>query len=351
MGELTFLHSHSTKSLVSWLQEFGEPAYRARQIIDWVWRCGETDPNKMTNIGTSVRELLVASFVLEPLSLLHEVDSVDGETEKFLWELIDKRQVESVLIKAPGRGTICVSSQVGCPCRCSFCVSGASGLVRNLCSAEIVFQVLAIKKKMLRRQEKLTNIVYMGMGEPLENYDEVVSSIRMLSDPDLLGFSCRRITISTVGVVEKIRRLADEDIGVNLALSLHAPNQQLRQSIMPYARIYPLEDILHAVSFFREKTGRDVTYEYILLAGVNDEPRHAEELASLLQGRPGGVNLIPYNPVPPFPYHRPSKERVTAFREVLRRRGIVNTCRYTKGKDISAACGQLAMRKGRMDNV
>lgn len=340
-----FFHALSLQSLVAWLKERGEPSFRARQIIDWAWKRGVNTPCLMTNISQRLQTELSKAFVFEPLVAIQQVASSDEQTSKYLWKLFDGRCVESVLIRAPGRNTVCVSSQVGCKCGCSFCASGKNGFVRNLNAAEIVFQLLAIKKQVEDVGEKITNVVYMGMGEPLENYDEVVSSIRLVSDPEFLGFSPRRITISTVGVVDKILKLAQDDLGVNLALSLHAPNQKLREKLMPYAHRYSLVDILQAVAQFREKTGRDVTYEYVLLSGVNDSPKDAEGLARLLAGSPGVVNLIPYNPVSETPYHRPAKEAVIAFQKVLDKFKVPYTCRFTKGKDIAAACGQLAMQR------
>jgi 23S rRNA (adenine2503-C2)-methyltransferase len=299
----------------------------------------------MSNVSLRVREALSQAYVLQPLELVNKEESEDRETTKFLWKLFDGKMVESVLIRAPGRCTVCVSSQVGCPVRCAFCASGKAGFVRNLYAAEIVYQVLAIQRQLVDESRRVTNIVYMGMGEPLRNYDSVVQSIRLLSDPQHGNFSRRRITLSTVGVVENIRRLANEDVGVNLALSLHAPSQEIRQKIIPYARSYPLLQIMEAVDEYRTATGRDITYEYILLSGLNDRPEDAHALAALLQGRKGSVNLIPYNPVAGVLLRRPMTEEIEAFRAVLDRAGIVNTCRYTKGRDIAAACGQLALRE------
>lgn len=337
--DLPFLVGRSISDLVEWLKQYREPSFRAKQIIEWIWRYHETDPANMTNLGLKLREALGSAFTTTPLALIGTETSADGETSKYLWRLRDGLCVESVLIRAPGRCTLCVSSQVGCPVRCVFCASGKQGLVRNLDVAEILGQFLAVAKT-----EDLTNIVYMGMGEPLRNYEAVVESIRRLTDPVYGGMSRRRITLSTVGVVEQIRRLAEEDVGVHLALSLHAPTQEIRQKIIPYARQYDLMDILDAVEQYRMATGRDITYEYILLSGVNDRFEDAQALCSLLRGRQGSVNLIPYNPIPGLTLVRPESRDVQAFRAQLDRAGIANTCRYTKGDDIAAACGQLAFR-------
>lgn len=339
--DLRFLQTLSVEDLKDWLAERREPAYRAKQIVDWVWQRKVSDPSEMTNLSVRLREELRSSFCTQPVHLVDREESTDQETTKFLWKLYDGKLVESVLIRAPGRCTLCVSSQVGCPVRCAFCASGKGGFVRNLHTAEIVGQVLAVGKT-----ETISNIVYMGMGEPLRNYDAVVDSIRRLCDSSYGGLSRRRITVSTVGVVENIRRLADDGVGVNLALSLHAPSQEIRQKIIPYARQYPLEEVLAAVEYYRSTTGRDVTYEYILLSGLNDREEDAQALCSLLRGKQGSVNLIPYNPVTGLTLQRPPTKDIESFRAYLDRAGIVNTCRYTKGQDIAAACGQLALKEG-----
>ena len=336
--ETQFLHALSLDELTRWLAERHEPSYRASQIIDWVWNRKVSDPAEMTNISLHMRQELASSFCTQPVQEVQREESEDRETTKFLWKLFDGKLVESVLIRAPGRCTLCVSSQVGCPVRCAFCASGKGGFVRNLHAAEIIGQVMAIIKT-----ETLSNIVYMGMGEPLRNYDAVVESIRRLCND--IGFSRRRITVSTVGIVENIRRLADDDVRVNLALSLHAPSQEIRQKIIPYAREYHLDDILEAVAYYRSMTGRDVTYEYILLSGLNDRQEDAEALCALLRHRHGSVNLIPYNPVADLTLKRPQTKEIEQFRAILDREGIVNTCRYTKGQDIAAACGQLALKE------
>jgi 23S rRNA (adenine2503-C2)-methyltransferase len=287
--------------------------------------------------------MLSTHFALQTLKLVRTVDSADGETSKFLWKLADGKLVESVLIYAPGRRTVCVSSQVGCPARCAFCASGKQGLKRNLSAEEIVEQVVHIDRCLRKKGERVCHVVFMGMGEPFENYEAVLKAIRLLNDPKGLNISQRRLTVSTVGIVENIVRFADEGLQVNLALSLHAPNQRIRQKIIPYARKYALEDILQAMLYFTKKTKRDITYEYTLLSGINDAREHAQELSRLLQGHPCTVNLIPYNPIDGIHLRRPAKEQIDLFRRVLDEARIPNTCRYTKGKEIAAACGQLAL--------
>jgi len=327
------------------MEQNGEKPFRAAQVFDWVYTKGAESFESMTNLGKELRGRLVAAFRFPSLKLLKTVESEDGETIKFLWELGDKSRVESVLIKSADRRTVCISCQVGCPARCAFCASGREGLIRNLSVAEIVEQVLHIDRILKKEGERVCHLVYMGMGEPMENYDAVIKSIELFNDPAGLHISQRRITVSTVGVVEGIQRLAKEDLHVNLVLSLHAPNQHLRKKIIPYARKYPLEEILLAMDEYARETKRDITYEYTLLAGINDRIEHAEELAQLLRGKQCTVNLIPYNPVQGLRLNRPEKEAIIAFRDCLDSAGINTTWRYTKGKDIAAACGQLALQK------
>lgn len=333
------------KEWKAWLKDQGEKEFHAKQILDWIYHKGVLSWQAMSNLSQELRDKLTAHVRLPALERVRVTESADLETFKFLWRLRDKQLVESVLICSGTRRTVCVSSQVGCPAGCAFCASGQQGFVRNLRPAEIVEQVLQINQWLAPKGEKVSHVVYMGMGEPFKNYDPVVKSIYLLTQPDLLNISQRRITVSTVGIVEGIRRLSMEGLKVNLVLSLHAPNQHIRKKIIPYARKYPLEDILAAMDEYTQKTKRDITYEYILLAGINDHPDHAFELAHLLKGKQCSVNLIPYNPVPGIRLKRPEKKAIKEFRSVLFGAHIVNTCRYTKGVDIAAACGQLAMQE------
>lgn len=335
-------HELTLEKFIQWCQERGEKSFRAQQVWEWVYQKGIDDWDLMTNLSKEFRLLLKESFQLKSLRLDSSEISKDEQTIKFLWKLEDDKFVESVLILAPGRKTVCVSSQVGCPAKCAFCASGKEGLMRNLSAVEIFEQVYQIQ---LQIQDKVSHIVFMGMGEPLENYDEVVTALKMLCDENRLNFSERRITVSTVGVVEGIQKLAQEPFKVNLALSLHAPNQHVRKKIIPYARKYELSHVLEAMRQYAAHTKRDITYEYTLISGVNDHAEHAMELAKLVQGDPCTVNLIPYNPVDGIQLDRPEKEQIEEFREILEAKGIVTTWRYTKGKDIAAACGQLALKK------
>lgn len=339
------LCAFSFEELRNWLEQAGEKPFHAKQICDWVYTKSVLSWDAMTNLSADLRQKLSKEFKLPKLQLVKVTPSADMETYKFLWRLSEGNLVESVLICSGKRRTVCVSSQVGCPARCAFCASGQQGFVRNLHTAEIVEQIVQINAWLRDKNERVCHVVYMGMGEPFKNYDSVLTSIRLISASELLNISQRRITVSTVGITEGIHRFTNEGLKVSLVLSLHASNQKIRQKIIPYARKYPLEDILKAMDEFALKTKRDVTYEYILLEGINDHPDQAFELANMLKGRQCTVNLIPYNPVQGVRLHRPSNKRIKDFRSVLFGSKIVNTCRYTKGDDIAAACGQLAMQQ------
>lgn len=327
------------------LEAMGEPSYLVQQICQWVYEKKVASWDAMSNISGPRRAKLVQTFSYPILKPVRMVPSGDQETYKFLWQLHDGAFVESVLICSGKRRTVCVSSQVGCPAACAFCASGRQGFKRNLAPAEIVEQAIHIDRWLQEREEKVSHIVFMGMGEPLKNYNSVLKAIKILCHPQQMGLSARRITVSTVGMIDEIRKLArEEEVKVNLVLSLHAPNQNLRRKLIPYAKHNPLDELLQATEAYAQATKRDVTYEYTLIAGVNDHPDHAHELAILLKRRQCAVNLIPYNPVEGLKLKRPTKQAVKAFRSVLFGSGIVNTCRYTKGDDIAAACGQLALQ-------
>jgi 23S rRNA (adenine2503-C2)-methyltransferase len=338
-------HSLTQEECADILIKEGEKPFRAKQIFQWVYGRREIDWEKMTDLGGTLREKLRGLFSLSSIKERRILQSKDEETIKFLWELADGKLVESVLILSNDRRTVCVSSQVGCPARCAFCASGKEGLKRNLTAEEIFEQVYEIDRYLHKKGERVSHAVFMGMGEPFENYDNVLKAVRLLIDPLRLNLSQRRITISTVGVIEGIERLTQENIHVNLVLSLHAPNQHIRKKIIPYARKYELQDILDAMAAFAKQSKRDITYEYTLIAGINDQPEHAAELGRLLKGQQASVNLIPYNPVAGLRLERPEKEVIEEFRQVLSSYKIVTTWRYTKGKDIAAACGQLALQE------
>ncbi|MFA6916668.1 MAG: 23S rRNA (adenine(2503)-C(2))-methyltransferase RlmN [Parachlamydiales bacterium] len=342
---MKFLCDYTIDELAKELAEMGEASFIAKQMVDWVYLKSVSGWDQMSNLSAARRQSFSEIWRYSALKLVKVQPSDDQQTYKFLWELYNKQLVESVLIFSDERRTVCVSSQVGCPAACAFCASGKQGFKRNLAAAEIVEQVVQINHWLAARGEKITHVVYMGMGEPMKNYNSVVRSINILCHPQMLNLSQRRITVSTVGVIEGIKQLSHEGLKVNLVLSLHAPNQHIRKKIIPYARKYPLEDILTAMDDYATATKRDITYEYTLIHGINDHPDHAFELANLLRKRQCTVNLIPYNPVEGVRLKRPDKKAIKEFRSVLFGAGIVNTCRYTKGDDIAAACGQLALQE------
>ncbi len=325
-----------------WLLQKKEASFRARQILDWLYQKSSVSFQEMSNLSKGLREKLEESFSISTIELYKLSRSKDNETEKFLFKLQDEKLIEAVLIYSGKRRTLCISSQVGCPARCSFCASGKNGLIRNLSTEEILSQALLVNAELAKKEEKISHIVFMGMGEPLENTEALIKAIKKLNDPKAFNISARRITVSTVGVVEGIERLEEENLRVNLVLSLHAPNQHLRKKIIPYARKYHLDTVLAAMDRYSRKTKRDITFEYILLKGINDGEEEARELIHIARKRQCCINLIPYNPVEGIRLARPENKQIKAFQELLQENGINCTCRYTKGDDINAACGQLA---------
>ncbi|MGI5835873.1 MAG: 23S rRNA (adenine(2503)-C(2))-methyltransferase RlmN [Chloroflexota bacterium] len=336
-------------------EELGQPRFRGRQLFHWVHGRLETDPNRMANLPKAFRSLLAERYPVAGIVTVQELLSSDGTTRKRLLQLHDGQRVEAVLMESPAsthesdRYTVCVSSQMGCALGCNFCVTGQVGFVRQLSPGEIVEQVYSFERWLRRdagRQGKgdqryITNVVYMGMGEPLANYDAVLSSIRLLIHPEGMGLGARRITLSTAGLAPGIDRLADEGLPLGLAISLHAPTDQLRDRLMPINKRYPIATILAAATRYMAKTGRRVTYEYSLIRGVNDDVAQARQLAKLLAGQLCHVNLIPLNQTLD-PAQKPSSpERIAAFRRTLEEAHIPCTLRMTKGQDILAACGQL----------
>jgi 23S rRNA (adenine2503-C2)-methyltransferase len=316
------------------LGERGEPAYRAKQVWEWVAR-GARGYDEMTNLPARLREQLAAEVPYSTLELIHEATASDG-TVKALFRTHDGRPIEAVLMRyRDGRRSICVSSQSGCPLTCTFCATGTMKFGRNLTAAEILDQALHF-----RRIEPIDHCVFMGMGEPMMNLDAVLGAIERFPD---IGITNRRTAISTVGWIPGIERLTETDKPIRLALSLHAPNDALRSELMPVNDRYPLADVLAACERYYAKRKRMVFIEYVMLAGVNDRPEHARELAAILDPRIYKVNLIPYNPTGDGFTGSP-REAIRAFRETLERAGMRATVRLTRGRDIDAACGQLAAR-------
>ncbi|CUU34805.1 MAG: 23S rRNA (adenine(2503)-C(2))-methyltransferase RlmN [Armatimonadetes bacterium] len=326
-----------TEALRAWVVEsLNEPAYRGNQIADWVYRKAVDSFEAMTNLPARMRAALAETAVVTPNRIDQIQRSSDGVV-KCLLKLADENEVECVLLPYEDRVSVCLSTQVGCAMGCRFCATAQGGYTRNLTAGEIVDQLLHLQRL---SSERITHVVLMGMGEPLLNLEAVVEAIHLIHDE--VGISMRRITLSTVGIVPKIYALAEHRLPITLAISLHAPDDETRSRIMPVNRKWGVDALIQAARDYFETTGRRITFEYLLLEGVNDTPAHAHQLAAKLKGIPCLVNLIPFNYVPtPENFRRPSAERVRAFREILERSGIEVTQRKERGHDIDAACGQL----------
>jgi len=324
----------------------GEKPFRARQLMKWIYRRAVGEFEEMTDLGRDFRGRLGGIAEIRTPEVIVSQASRDG-TRKWLLRLESGQAIEMVFIPEPGRGTLCISSQVGCTMDCGFCSTGQQGFNRNLSTAEIVGQVWLANRELGYSPDGdrvITNVVFMGMGEPLMNYRNVVPAAEVMMDDLGLDLSRRRVTISTSGLVPQMMRIADET-NVALAVSLHAPNDELRSELMPINRRHPIASLLEACWHYVEKqNARSVTFEYVMLDGVNDRPEHARQLATLLRGRPAKVNLIPFNPFPNTRYRRSTEEAIERFRDVLIKGGIIATIRRTRGDDIDAACGQLVGR-------
>jgi len=321
------------------LVERGHEAFRAGQMFRWIYRRGVSDLAAMTDLSLELRGRLADEFVLTTPTLAHRETSADG-TEKFLLRLADGRHIESVFIPDTPSMTFCISTQVGCAMACAFCLTGKMGLVRNLSAGEIAGQVRVLAGALSMR-ERAFNIVLMGMGEPLHNYDETMKALRMLADPQGFALPPRRVTLSTVGLLPALERLATEPVMPNLAISLHAPNDLLRGELVPLNKKYGVSEIIAACRRFPLQKRRRITFEYVLLAGVNDSPQDAKQLAKLLARVKSKVNLIPLNAAPGIPFERPSDEAIDRFAKILADSGLLVSVRKSRGRDIRAACGQL----------
>jgi 23S rRNA (adenine2503-C2)-methyltransferase len=339
---LPLLCDLSRDELAHWCQVSGEQPYRADQIRKWIFGKRVADYESMTDLSAGLRKKLAESFAILSSRVARHQTSCDG-TEKLLLELSDGENVECVLMREDERRTVCISTQVGCGLGCVFCASGLLGLSRNLSAGEIVEQILHVDR-LLPPLERITNVVVMGMGEPLANLANLLKALATLDEKGGLGMGARRITISTVGLPEKMRELAHAGKPYNLAVSLHAPNDALRNELVPVNQKIGILEVLRAADEFFDQTGRRVTYEYVILGGRNDSVELARELAALLRGRNAHVNLIPMNTVSELPFHDPAAERLRAFVEVLDQSGVTATVRKRKGADIDAACGQLRLQ-------
>lgn len=338
MQSLVSLVGMTTGEIEAVVREAGQPAYRGKQIAAWIYRRGADSFEAMSDLPRELRARLAETHRVGLPTVAHK-DVAPDETVKYLMQQADGLTIESVYLPYPERVSVCLSTQVGCPAGCTFCATAQGGLARNLTAGEIVGQFLKMQAESERR---ISHAVYMGMGEPLWNYDNVLKSLQLLGNE--VGISLRNLTVSTVGVVPGIRQLANADLPVTLALSLHAPNDELRATLIPTARKWKLEEILDACGEYVQNTHRNLTFEYLLIGGINDSAEQARELAALLKAKklPGNVNLIPFNYVEtPQGFQRPTRESVSRFRAELEKAGRVATQRMTRGHAISAACGQL----------
>ncbi|MDR0997035.1 MAG: 23S rRNA (adenine(2503)-C(2))-methyltransferase RlmN [Zoogloeaceae bacterium] len=334
----------SPAALAAWFAERGHAPFRATQVLRWLHRFGADDFGQMSNLAKSLRQTLANEAAIIAPPLLSQNASDDGSA-KFLFDVGGGNAVEAVFIPEAGRGTLCVSTQAGCALECAFCATGKQGFNRNLSTAEIIGQLWQVNKALgfdPKGERLIDNVVLMGMGEPLANFDNVVAALQLMLDDNAYGLSRRRVTVSTAGIVPMIDRLR-ETCPVALAVSLHAPDDALRDELVPINRKYPLAELLAACRRYLDRAPRDfITFEYTLLEGVNDRPEDAQALVRLVRAVPCKFNLIPYNPHADAPFARPRGERIRRFADILMAAGIVTTTRKTRGDDIAAACGQLA---------
>ena len=338
----TDLKSMTYDSLSEWLCDKGEPAYRVKQLYEWMRQHLALDYDEMKNIPKSLKEKLLAKcnyHNLEQIDL--QISKIDA-TRKYLFRLYDGEMVESVWMSYKHGNSVCISSQVGCKMGCRFCASTLDGWVRNLTPSEMLGQIYAIQRD---TGERVSNVVVMGTGEPMDNYDNIVKFVRLLSDDNGLNISQRNITVSTCGIVPKIKQLAEEDLTITLAISLHAPNQAKRAELMPIANKYDIHELIDACQYYFEKTGRRITFEYSLVGGVNDRDEDAKELGELIGHLNCHVNLIPVNPIKERDFVSPSMDRAYAFQKKIEKYVNNATIRREMGRDIDGACGQLRKRK------
>ncbi len=340
---------HDEKQVIELLEKNGHKKFRYVQLENALYKNFVSDFSAIETLPKDIRELLTENCFYNSLRIHSEITSADGQTTKFLFLTSDDKMIEAVIMRhLGGRNTLCVSCQAGCPMACSFCATGKLGLIRNLEAHEIVEQIMIAAAKLHTEEKKLRNVVYMGMGEPMLNYDNVALSIHVACAQKKLDLSNRRITISTCGIVPGILRLAEDFPQVSLAVSLHAPNDEARKRIMPVENTYPIDRLMESLDTYTEKTNKRVFYEYIMIAWVTDRPEYAHELAKLLEGRLAHVNFIPYNSgegIMGTGYQPTSKIMIKKFQDTLEKAGIPSTVRHTMGDDIDAACGQLALKE------
>ncbi|MCM3787617.1 23S rRNA (adenine(2503)-C(2))-methyltransferase RlmN [Domibacillus indicus] len=338
------IYSLELHELKEWLSANGEKPFRADQIFDWLYVKRAKTVDDMTNLSKELRTKLDEAFVFTVLKTAIQQESADG-TIKFLFELHDGYSIETVLMRHEYGNSICVTTQVGCRIGCTFCASTLGGLKRNLEAGEIVAQVVKVQQALDEVGERVSSVVIMGIGEPFDNYEEMMSFLHIINHEKGLNIGARHITVSTSGIVPKIYKFADEKTQINFAVSLHAPNDELRTKLMPINRAYKLKDLMEAIRYYTEKTGRRITFEYGLFGGENDSVAHAEELAALIKGIKCHVNLIPVNYVPERDYVRTPRNKIFEFEKTLKNNGVNVTIRREQGTDIDAACGQLRAKE------
>jgi len=338
----TLFYDLSSQELEDQMRLLGQPGFRQKQILQGIYNKLYASFDELENIPKNLRIELDNLFLLNPLSVEKVLKSRDGNTEKVLFKCLDGSLIETVLMRFDRRNSLCVSTQVGCPMGCVFCSTGQMGFQRNLSSGEILAQVIHFQRLLHAEGEAVRNIVYMGMGEPFLNYEQVSKSIDALSDPERLGIGSRKITVSTVGVLPKIAKFGEDHPQVNLAISLHAANEELRSQLLPANRIYPLRALMKTCQEYIQATNRKITFEYALIDQINDSPEQAQEFAELVKGMLCIVNLITLNPSKDYPTPGSSRERVESFRQILVDNGVQVTVRLRRGIEIKAGCGQLA---------
>ncbi|MDF2834656.1 MAG: radical enzyme Cfr family [Paenibacillus sp.] len=335
-----FIYDYTLDQLKEWMTENGEPAFRGDQLFDWIYVKRVKSFEDMSNLPKPLRDKLEAEFQFVTLTEITKFESKDG-TVKFLFGLHDAHAIETVIMRHNYGNSVCVTTQVGCRIGCTFCASTLGGLKRNLTAGEIVAQVVTAQQMLDATGDRVSSIVIMGSGEPFENYEATMTFLRLMIHEKGLNIGQRHITVSTSGIVPSMYKFADENTQINLALSIHAPNDKLRSKLMPVNRRFPFEDVMEACRYYIAKTGRRITFEYALIGGVNDQAEHAQELADVLKDLLCHVNLIPVNHVPERNYVRTPREDIFEFQRVLDKNGINVTIRREQGHDIAAACGQL----------
>ncbi|MDH6596860.1 23S rRNA (adenine(2503)-C(2))-methyltransferase RlmN [Bacillus aerius] len=342
--DMPSIYSFELNEIKDWLKEQGEKPFRATQIFEWLYEKRVTSFDEMSNLSKELREKLKDQFAITTLKTVIKQTSQDG-TIKFLFELHDGYTIETVLMRHEYGNSVCVTTQVGCRIGCTFCASTLGGLKRNLEAGEIVAQVLKVQQALDETDERVSSVVIMGIGEPFDNFDEMLAFLKIINHDNGLNIGARHITVSTSGIIPKIYQFADEQMQINFAVSLHAPNTEIRSRLMPINKAYKLPKLMEAIEYYIQKTGRRVSFEYGLFGGVNDQVHHAEELADLLKGIKCHVNLIPVNYVPERDYVRTSREQIFLFEKTLKERGVNVTIRREQGHDIDAACGQLRAKE------